>query len=154
MTIRRICGSCTGCCTALGVTELQKPVDTPCAHACGGCKIYDARPRSCRDYSCAWLHGVGSLTERPDKLGVVIDAMTLGDGEKVFVRELWKGAAQKPQVVKILDRLAGHYIVLTIDHSRPDGLSRRVRGPEPLIRKLMAQAQQRGFGFKLVKDTM
>jgi hypothetical protein len=59
----------------MGVTELDKPVNTWCRQCdtSGGCKIYDARPQSCRDFICGWLAD-DSLPDslRPDRSKVVI----------------------------------------------------------------------------------
>jgi len=72
------CGSCTLCCTLLGVAELDKPGDTPCAHCREGrgCAIYPSRPPGCRDFACAWLvgHEDGKRPDpalRPDRCHVV-----------------------------------------------------------------------------------
>jgi hypothetical protein len=71
----RTCGSCTLCCKLLGVTELEKPLNVWCVHCKpgGGCKIYDARPQSCRDFICGWLAD-DSLPDalRPDRAKVVL----------------------------------------------------------------------------------
>jgi len=53
----KTCGSCTACCTVLGIPELKKPAWQECSHiATGiGCKIYAERPPSCRKFICGWL---------------------------------------------------------------------------------------------------
>jgi hypothetical protein len=55
----RKCGECTLCCTTQRVPELEKPGYTACqfCEIKKGCKIYDTRPKSCRDFDCAWLQG-------------------------------------------------------------------------------------------------
>jgi hypothetical protein len=52
----RICGSCTMCCTVVGVEELNKPAGVTCSYAVAGsgCTIRDHRPRSCRRFFCGW----------------------------------------------------------------------------------------------------
>jgi hypothetical protein len=52
----RLCGSCTLCCTVVGVEELRKPPGVTCSHlALGkGCTIRDERPQSCRRFFCGW----------------------------------------------------------------------------------------------------
>ena len=60
--IRRQCGDCTECCTALGVDEINKPRDVACQHLAGdssGCSIYQTRPASCRAFNCVWLLPAG-----------------------------------------------------------------------------------------------
>lgn len=68
----RKCGDCKECCTVVGVTEIEKPSDTPCPNICRkGCSIYKDRPESCRAFQCLWTQGLGSHKHRPDKSGVV-----------------------------------------------------------------------------------
>jgi hypothetical protein len=58
---KRTCGSCSLCCKLLGITKLNKPVDTWCPHARpghGGCSIYPDRPSACQTYICGWLSGL------------------------------------------------------------------------------------------------
>lgn len=53
----RSCGSCTMCCKTMRVTELDKPRDKWCTH-CDvgkGCRIYEERPTSCREFVCVYL---------------------------------------------------------------------------------------------------
>ena len=51
------CGSCTKCCTVMGIPELKKRPWDECVHVAAGCgcKIYPERPRSCRVFICGWL---------------------------------------------------------------------------------------------------
>jgi hypothetical protein len=51
------CGSCTKCCTVMGVPELKKRPWEECPHvaAGAGCKIYSERPAGCRQFICGWL---------------------------------------------------------------------------------------------------
>lgn len=73
----RSCGECQACCTILKVDEINKPVDTPCEHLCGGkCGVYDQRPGTCESFECMWLHGQGfpimeAEALRPDRCGAV-----------------------------------------------------------------------------------
>jgi len=85
--MKRECGNCTACCTAIGVHEIGKPFNRACNHIGGlGCRIYGKHPDSCRGYACGWLQGVGHpLIDRPDRLGAVIHASRDGDGFWVTV---------------------------------------------------------------------
>jgi hypothetical protein len=51
------CGSCTECCRMMAVPELYKPAWTLCSNCAAGvgCKVYQDRPQSCRDFNCGWL---------------------------------------------------------------------------------------------------
>ena len=53
----RSCDGCTLCCKIFAVPELPKPRHEWCGHgAIGkGCKIYAARPQTCRDFFCGYL---------------------------------------------------------------------------------------------------
>ena len=69
----RDCGECTVCCTVTHVPELQKPVKVTCSNCDKGCSIYESRPKSCRDFACAWLQGDLKEDMRPDKIGVMFE---------------------------------------------------------------------------------
>jgi hypothetical protein len=51
------CGSCTKCCTIMGVPELKKRPWEECPHVAPGlgCGIYSERPSGCRKFVCGWL---------------------------------------------------------------------------------------------------
>src|SRR5262245_12567524 len=73
----RRCGDCTACCTVLVVEELAKPMRWSCDHqAWGGCRIYEVRPETCRQFNCLWLRGALPADQalRPDRLGVILDS--------------------------------------------------------------------------------
>jgi hypothetical protein len=85
MSSRRYCGGCVECCRTMAVTDVPegpKPRNVLCRHAdglAGQCRIYDARPRSCRDYRCLWLEGFAELADRPDRSGIVFGIGTIGE---------------------------------------------------------------------------
>lgn len=107
----RSCGECTACCTVKGVAELGKPSQTACRHLCGGgCDIYSARPRSCRDYACLWRQGwiEGDERRRPDQLGVMIDYepfARIPGSVRLVVWEVVPGAAQSQKVRFVVGKL-------------------------------------------------
>ena len=70
------------CCKTMGVVELEKPSGTWCVNcAIGkGCKIYDARPESCRNFTCLWLAGYVPLQFKPDAVRAVITTWPEVDG--------------------------------------------------------------------------
>lgn len=71
--IVRKCGSCKLCCSALSVPELDKPNGVACEKLCStGCSIYGEHPESCQTFGCAWLHGDGDVSVRPDHIGAVL----------------------------------------------------------------------------------
>ncbi|HJT43340.1 MAG TPA: hypothetical protein VJ750_07555 [Rhizomicrobium sp.] len=71
------CGTCSLCCKAMVIPELNKPKDIWCQHFARGqgCTIYSDRPQSCRAFTCYWLIdpalGPGW---KPDKCKMVLDA--------------------------------------------------------------------------------
>jgi hypothetical protein len=73
----RDCGGCTVCCTALPVDEpalrKQANVDCPQCDVGGGCRVYDRRPQTCREFFCGWraLPKLGDEW-RPDRSGVMV----------------------------------------------------------------------------------
>lgn len=78
------CGTCEACCTWLTIDDpiITKAAGMRCGNlgSCGGCRIYEARPRACREFRCVWLEGVltGSAPPpelRPDRCGVMLDAV-------------------------------------------------------------------------------
>jgi hypothetical protein len=77
--IERECGTCTACCRLMGVEEFDKPDGQWCQHCAigAGCRIYEDRPPSCRNWSCMWRQFPNLLPQeelRPDRCGFVIYA--------------------------------------------------------------------------------
>ena len=69
----RRCGSCSECCIALSVKEIEKPSMVRCESVCSaGCRVYESRPESCKSFECLWLMGAGSNADRPDRIGGVM----------------------------------------------------------------------------------
>lgn len=99
----RSCGDCRACCVVLGVRELEKPPSQACAHMeKGGCGIYETRPQACRDYACSWLGGAGLRRDRPDRVGVIVDAVEAG---KLRAREIVPGAFGRKRAKALVEGL-------------------------------------------------
>lgn len=89
LTFERKCGSCTACCTHLGIDELKKKTGIPCQHLdtkhFGGqhnCKTYPNRPRACKTFHCCWILGLGpEISGRPDRSGLLISMHKQEDNE-------------------------------------------------------------------------
>jgi hypothetical protein len=108
---RRSCDGCTACCTVLAVDELRKPMRWACDQlACNGCRIYDARPKGCRDFDCLWLRGEirGNESSRPDRLGVIFDCFrdAATDELRFVAFEVWTGAFHEPATATLIAELA------------------------------------------------
>ena len=87
----RECGTCTVCCYALPIDsdELQKLPGEVCVNCTGrGCRIYEARPRTCRGFYCGWWL-LPQLDEdwRPDKSGVLITPQNENIPDRFVLRE-------------------------------------------------------------------
>jgi len=82
----RRCGDCDFCCTAKAVSDME-PEEKPCWSRCDhlrepyGCAIYEAKPKSCSDYLCAWRLGLGRESGRPDHIGVMVDVEEVDPGD-------------------------------------------------------------------------
>jgi hypothetical protein len=84
MVEARSCGDCTVCCIVPGIDtpQIQKITGAACRNCVeGGCAIYEARPRACREFFCAWIEGAMGEGWRPDQCGVLSQPVTL-DGRQ------------------------------------------------------------------------
>lgn len=79
--VGRSCGSCSLCCSVYEIQTLSKPEWVwceQCEHG-GGCRIYATRPRVCRVFVCLWRAGAGEESDRPDRIGSMMDYRRLKD---------------------------------------------------------------------------
>ncbi|HEY7608991.1 MAG TPA: hypothetical protein VIF14_07145 [Alphaproteobacteria bacterium] len=113
----RSCAGCTMCCRIFGIPELEKPRHQWCSH-CDigvGCKIYDQRPASCREFVCGYLVDGG-------------------------VPEHWKPSKSR-MVLTSEDN--GRRLVIHVDTSRPDAW-RKAPFHAEIKRMAVAAARSRG----------
>ena len=145
--MKRSCGECSACCTVVGVDDLPTPKGTwtRCDHerAGGGCSIYAERPRSCRRYQCAWLLGLGSDADRPDRIGIVADPWRPPDGGELglHLREVWPGAATDVAIHRLLGPLHAvmeGLVAVVVQQGRHP---RRVIGDVARLRRIAAAVQ-------------
>jgi hypothetical protein len=102
------CGSCTVCCTVMGVPELKKRPWEPCPHVTPGlgCGIYAERPTGCRKFICGWLLDPSMGPDlKPENCHVVFDQK---DEHNIFATcdANYPDAWRAPNVVEFLHRLA------------------------------------------------
>ena len=124
----RECGSCTACCTVMGVPEIGKGTYEACRHLCeAGCGIYADRPGSCRTFSCQWLRGTlevdGTVDAglRPDACGVIFDYQPESAfGEAFTAWEVEPGASAGGPARAIVEGLAERFLVVVMAPG-PDG---------------------------------
>jgi uncharacterized protein len=101
------CGPCTLCCSALHITELNKPAGPACEHCANGCAIYATRPQVCRDFECDWLtERALPITLRPDRVGVILMEADEGDEYLAVCAPQKPLAWRNPLVFAHLVRLA------------------------------------------------
>ena len=140
----RECGSCSACCTVIGVPEFAKGTYEACKHLCEtGCGIYAERPGSCRRFECQWLRGVlevdGSVDTalRPDSCGVILDYLPESAFGAVFVAwEVEPGASASGHARDIIEGLAERFLVLVMTRDLDGGKGpgdRRFVGPHHLV---------------------
>lgn len=113
----RECGPCQACCEVKGIIELRKPRHTVCPHQrAAGCDIYAARPPSCREFNCLWL--IGKVDgERPDRLGLVMDATGAGVlGETLVAWETAPGTANRPNAAAFLADVSRNRVVVLMPY--------------------------------------
>ena len=81
----RECGDCNMCCQGFlpgNIHGYQMTRGIPCHFAkndsegCGGCTIYEDRPKECRDYVCVWKTSPQVIPQwmQPNKSGVILSA--------------------------------------------------------------------------------
>ncbi len=92
----RTCGECAVCCDFVSIAEINKPARVPCRFLEPegyGCTTYDkGRPGVCVDFLCAWMQGMGSDGDRPDKIGAMLSIHNIPDGRYALCIELRPGA--------------------------------------------------------------
>lgn len=106
----RECGECTACCDVMIVPELNKPANKTCKYADGGCRMYEHRPTTCKDWNCLWISGEFRDRDRPDKSGFVswmMPASLIREwGHKVVaIRETKEGSTVLPSAEKMIRKL-------------------------------------------------
>lgn len=136
----RPCAGCTACCSVFGVEEIDKPAWQPCPNLSdSGCAIYATRPRYCHSFYCMYQHGLGSASDRPDKLGVIFaptNGKTDFTGEvEIQAYEIEPLAFNRPEVIK-LAKTFGDKGKLVIGHVF-GGQDFRFVGPSAKISKAL-----------------
>lgn len=119
----RDCGECRACCVTHEVKDLQKAAGTRCEHLqdapLRGCGIYKTRPDACMKWACVWRSGSNVLSEeeRPDKIGIVVDAK---NDDILFVKETQKDGFAKAE--EVMTSLAQKRIVVLLDEDSTTGI--------------------------------
>jgi hypothetical protein len=114
---RRTCGTCQLCCKVMAVQELEKGRNDWCKHALAagkgkGCNIYTFRPKSCLDFACGWLEGIGPDYTRPDKIHGFIVPTKSGSGIVIHEDPGYPGVAREALAFLILACLDNDHPVI------------------------------------------
>lgn len=165
--VNRKCGSCSACCYVLSVREgatevdvekqevaehgFKKPRYTTCPHqkqqSNNCCGIYETRPEPCKTYSCCWLQGLGSNSQRPDKSGIVFSTEVTSLGFTLLGLEVRPGQANwNNHVVQLAYRAAekGDFGLIVGGKEK----RRILRVPEKKrlhVQKLLLEARAQGY---------
>jgi hypothetical protein len=151
--IKRKCGMCRACCTTMDVAELRKPGNVTCEHVCeSGCGIYDTRPGGCRLYNCAWLQGLLTEEQRPDRLGLELHPdpssrlHAIAKGRFLIANEVWSGASQAEpaaNALKLLSATGWLVYVRQMPPYLPGQMGRSLIGPAELVVQAQGLAMYR-----------
>ncbi len=152
----RTCGNCTACCRPLPILELQKSIGVWCTQCDQGvgCRIYDSRPRSCRDFSCQWLKGIGKEDDRPDKTRVILDFVQTDNGLPGGILQIWEvsaGRLDSPHVHMITD--AAVMAKIWVSHIPLHGKKKKMFVPpnRVLTEEIRAALAMENFAVMLVR---
>ena len=111
---KRTCENCVGCCIYFEIKALDKKQHEHCKHLkCtsltsdgeNNCKIHADRPSDCKDYFCQWVSGRGKDSDRPDKIGIMIDNQQ-GINNSYTARPLWPGATETEEGIDYMERFS------------------------------------------------
>ena len=112
------------CCKIMGVVELNKPANVWCDHCDKGtgCKVYETRPQSCAEFTCAYAGGYmgDDVSARPDKSKVVMGFTNDGSYPVAFVDPTYPNAWRDGAVgrwLKFMVQYLGKAIIV-IGHRR------------------------------------
>lgn len=122
----RECGECGECCFALDVDVDGGSKMTECPHFCGGCTIYEDRPKSCADWNCLWITGDAPKSQRPDRTKIIfwlpdLDTAARWSNRLVMAAETMEAAHRMPSTEKYIRKLqrAGNSVmVIHVDGGR------------------------------------
>ena len=107
----RSCGTCTMCCKLFDIPEIPTTSGNWCRHCAPGkgCRIYDARPETCRRFFCGWMVSPGLGPEwKPDRCKVIMQLLAVEDTFWVnaYVDEKYPTAWQRPDIYNRLKQIA------------------------------------------------
>jgi len=144
------CGNCNMCCKIPSVPELKKPVNIWCSFCLigKGCKIYESRPSTCREYVCLWLTDGLEEDLRPDKCKIIFEPFTdsiylaLCDASRP---DAWKS----PIVLKTIAEIAknGKAVISKKNVFLPED-----RKSENVLSEFRQKAREIGFDSSILRE--
>lgn len=156
--LTRTCGACRACCTVLGEPSLGLDAYEQCPHEVPegwilidsihqggrGCARYSKRPQECRDYRCLWKQGLLAESERPDRIGIVVDTTvklcSRWLGHAYHVREIELNASDRLEAQQVTKRLADAGAAVFV--LRPNGRS-KFASADPVKWKMFMEIMKR-----------
>lgn len=124
------CGSCSLCCTLLGVPDIGKAPRMRCWNTTvhGGCKVHGVdKPQACVQFSCLWLSSQEREAPmprhlRPDQCHVVLGPQDRADDTLLYVQvdpahpTAWKAGEIGAYIQDLLDK--GARLEVIVDEDR------------------------------------
>ncbi len=112
----RRCGTCSLCCTVMGVKELGKEKDVKCEllTPMGKCSIYGEHPASCKEFQCLWLQGLLPSYMQPNRVQAVATSTDEGTNLVFHVPRSERGNWKRGKFREYLTFLASKGIVSII----------------------------------------
>lgn len=128
------CGSCSLCCTLLGVPDIGKAPRMRCWHTTvhGGCAVHgqkasDPKLMACEQFECVWLASqkrpdAMPRSMRPDQSHVVLGPQDKSDPTLLYIQvdpgnpQAWKQGEMGEYIQQILDR--GAKVEIIVDEER------------------------------------
>lgn len=107
----RTCGPCNACCSAFMIDEpaLKKVPNVLCDHWSGGCKIYESRPQTCRQFLCGWMMSSRFGEHwRPDQSNIVVRVLAQSPRMSVVFHLL--GSLTEEMTADLLHTIGGMII--------------------------------------------
>lgn len=106
----RSCGDCDVCCNILEVKELNKQGYKNCENKLesNGCKIYETRPNSCKEWSCCYILGLipDDVELRPNKLGLMFYPVSAKNNDlnmsMYMAQEVWPNARESKEAQELI----------------------------------------------------
>lgn len=147
----RTCGHCTACCLTHSVPEIKKEKGFWCP-SCSigkGCKVYQKRPESCREFQCLWLGGTGDDSFRPDRLGAVFSC-TEDDklGQIYCVVYTNKAGPIDPKVEKVIRAFLDLNMMVAEFHL-PDMVELFLPAGSKVSEKVLQAAERKNFSISI-----